>query len=104
VPDTAPKIEYALTYTSDGMYAIERYLVIGNEIIDRNRVAELVSLKETKLLASHLNGGGKIGVDTIVLRDTNICPRCGNTGLVDTGNNELPCNCTAGEEVRRAGR
>jgi hypothetical protein len=95
------KIEYALTYTSDGMYAIERYLVIGSEIIDRNRVADLVSLKETKLFASHLNGGGLIGVDVTVLRDTNICSKCGNTGLVDTGNNELPCACIAGEEYRR---
>ena len=98
-PET--KIEYALTYTTDGQYAIERYLVIGNEIIDRNRVAECTSLKEVKLLANHLNGGGTIGVDVTVLRDTNICSKCGNTGLIDTGNNELPCACIAGEQHRR---
>lgn len=27
------------------------------------------------------------------------CTRCSNTGIVKTGNNDLPCNCQAGDKA-----
>ncbi len=25
------------------------------------------------------------------------CPKCNDTGVIDTGNNDLPCSCPAGD-------
>lgn len=25
------------------------------------------------------------------------CPKCNDTGVIDTGNNDLPCDCPAGD-------
>jgi len=27
------------------------------------------------------------------------CSKCGNTGVNDTGNNDLPCDCSAGDKA-----
>ena len=27
------------------------------------------------------------------------CPRCGGTGIYETGNNDLPCDCPAGAKA-----
>lgn len=27
------------------------------------------------------------------------CPKCGDTGIIETGNNDLPCNCPAGSKA-----
>jgi hypothetical protein len=27
------------------------------------------------------------------------CKKCGDTGVIDTGNNELPCDCPAGAKA-----
>jgi len=31
-----------------------------------------------------------------VLREAPLCPRCNGTGSIETGNNDLPCDCPAG--------
>lgn len=31
------------------------------------------------------------------LRSRQVCAACGGTGVIDTGNNELPCDCEAGD-------
>jgi hypothetical protein len=28
-----------------------------------------------------------------------VCPRCHDTGTIDTGNNDLPCDCAAGDSA-----
>lgn len=28
------------------------------------------------------------------------CEQCGDTGIIDTGNNDLPCDCAAGDTAR----
>jgi len=28
------------------------------------------------------------------------CPRCKGTGVIDTGNNDLPCDCPAGDTAK----
>lgn len=28
------------------------------------------------------------------------CSKCGDTGSIDTGNNDLPCDCPAGETAK----
>jgi hypothetical protein len=27
------------------------------------------------------------------------CKKCGDTGVIDTGNNDLPCSCPAGDKA-----
>ncbi len=27
------------------------------------------------------------------------CPECNDTGVVETGNNDLPCDCPAGDDA-----
>ncbi len=27
------------------------------------------------------------------------CPRCSNSGVIETGNNDLPCSCSAGDRA-----
>jgi hypothetical protein len=28
------------------------------------------------------------------------CPKCKGTGVIETGNNDLPCDCPAGDEAK----
>ncbi len=33
----------------------------------------------------------------VVKEEVNMCKKCGGTGVIETGNNDLPCDCPAGK-------